>query len=257
MQLASYPESENTQLGPSLLDGENSTENKIMKMPLIVNLTLLLLVLSISACATAHKVNIDAIEANKNKTFTIGIIKVTGKPPLPFGDNVDKKITVLQKIPIKEICDVLFANYGIKVNPDFNRTIKVVDERSENYPHVKGKNPYWGNKEYNEPGLLRRILFFAAPTIIDEDIGDTVSITYSFRMVGSPWALKDEMYYEITVRSDAEVLMLQKGIVATVDIPWKGLIGDAQAITEFIWNGVNSHAEKIPEALARDIKAMK
>jgi hypothetical protein len=254
MQLASYPESENTQLGPSLLDGENSTEDKIMKMPLIVNLTLLSLALSLSACATAHKVNIDAIEANKNKTFTIGIIKVTGKTP--FGDNVDRKITVLQKIPIKEICDVLFANYGINVSPDFNRTIKVVDERSENPPHVKGENPYWGNKEYNEPGLLSRI-FFAAPTIIDEDIGDTVSITYSFRMVGPPWALKDESYYEITVKSDAEVLMLHKGIVATVDIPWKGLILNAQAIIEFIWNDVTSHADKIPEALARDIKAMK
>jgi len=228
-----------------------------MKMPLIMKLTLLLLALSLSACATTHKVNIDAIEANKNKTFTIGIIKVTGKTPFPFGDNVDRKITVLQKIPIKEICDVLFANYGINVNPDFNRTIKVVDERSEIYPHVKGENPYWGNKEYNEPGLLRRILFFQAPAIMDEDIGDTVSITYSFRMVGPPWALKDETYYEVTVRSNAEVLMLHKGIVATVDIPRKELIGDAEAIIEFIWNDVNSHAENIPVALARDIKAMK
>lgn len=231
-----------------------------MKMPLIANLTLLLLVLSISACATAHKVSIDAIEANKNKTFTIGIIKVTGKTP--FGDNVDRKVTVLQKIPVKEICDVLFANYGINVNSDFNRTIKVVDEWWESlgnikYPHSKGKNPYWGNKEYNEPGLLRRILLGGDPTIIDEDIGNTVSLFYSFRIVGFPWALKDEFYYEITVKSDAEVLMLHKGIVATVDIPSKGLIGDLEAIVEFIWNDVNSHAGKIPEALARDIKAMK
>ena len=53
-----------------------------MKMTLITKLTILLFALSLSACATAHKVNIDAIEANKNKTFTIGIIKVAGRTPL-------------------------------------------------------------------------------------------------------------------------------------------------------------------------------
>jgi hypothetical protein len=151
-------------------------------------------------------------------------------------------------------------NYGIKVNQDFNRTIKVVDEWWENlgnikYPHSKGENPYWGNKEYNKPGLLRRILW--DPAIIDEDIGDTVSVIYSFRIVGFPWALKDEFYYEIKVKSDAEVLILHKGIVATVDIPWKGHILAPQALEEYIWNDVTSHAEKIPEALARDIKTMK
>jgi hypothetical protein len=223
-----------------------------MKVPLIMKLTLLLLALSLSACATAHKVNIDAIEANKNKTFAIGIVKVTGQ--IFFGGPLlDRKITVLQKIPVKEICDVLFANYGINVNSDFNRTIKVVDEWHENlgnikYPHSKGKNPYWGNKEYNEPGFLR-----GDPTIIDEDIGDTVSIIYSFRIVGFPWALKDEFYYEIAVKSDAEVLMLHRGIVATVDIPKKGLFLDSEGV----WNDVTTHAEKIPEALARDIKAIK
>lgn len=222
-----------------------------MKVPLIMKLTLLLFALSLSACATAHKVNIDAIEANKNKTFAIGIVKVTGQ--IFFGGPLlDRKITVLQKIPVKEICDVLFANYGINVNSDFNRTIKVVDEWHENlgnikYPHSKGKNPYWGNKEYNEPGFLR-----GDPTIIDEDIGDTVSIIYSFRIVGFPWALKDEFYYEIAVKSDAEVLMLHRGIVATVDIPKKGLFLDSEGV----WNDVTTYAEKIPEALARDIKAM-
>lgn len=73
-----------------------------MKVPLIMKLTLLLLALSLSACATAHKVNIDAIEANKNKTFAIGIVKVTGQ--IFFGGPLlDRKITVLQKIPVKEI----------------------------------------------------------------------------------------------------------------------------------------------------------
>lgn len=234
-----------------------------MKMALIMKLTILLLALSLSACATAHKVNIDAIEANKNKTFTIGIVKVTGRTPLGFGSPLlDRKITVLQKIPVKEICDVLFANYGINVNSDVNRTIKVVDEWWENlgnikYPHSKGENPYWGNKEYNKPGLLRRILLGGDPAIIDEDIGDTVSVIYSFRIVGFPWALKDEFYYEITVKSDAEVLMLHKGIVATVDIPSKGHIFSPLAMEEYMWNDVISHAENIPEALARDIKAMK
>jgi predicted small secreted protein len=225
-----------------------------MKKALIMKLTILLLALSLSACATVHKVNIDVIEANKNKTFTIGIVKVTGRTPFGFGSPLlDRKITVLQKIPVKEICDVLFANYGINVNPDFNRTIKVVDERSENPPHVKGENPYWGNKEYNEPGLLRRILFFEAPTIIDDDIGDTVSITYSFRVAGPPWALKDETNYEVTVKSDAEVLVQHMGEIATVDMPKKGLFLDLEGV----WNDVTTYVEKIPEALARDIKAMK
>jgi hypothetical protein len=224
-----------------------------------MKLIILLFALSLSACATVHKVNIDAIEANKNKTFTIGIIKVTGKTPLGVGSPLlDKKITVIQKVPIKEICDVLFANYGINVNLDFNKTIRTVEGeeigrvRIGPFRHVvRDENPYWGNKEYEEPGFL------SGPTIIGDDIGDTVSITYSFRVAGPPWALKDETYYEVTVKSDAEVLMLHKGIVATIDIPWKGHIFAPLAFEEFVWNDVTSHVEKIPEALARDIKAMK
>jgi len=236
-----------------------------MKMPLFMKLTLLLFALSLSACATVHKVNIEAIEANKNKTFTIGIVKVTGKTP--YGDNVDKKIAILQKVPIKEICDVLSANYGINVNPDFDRTIRTVEGEVSGRARIgplrftfRDENPYWGNKEYEEPSFLSVMFGSGRPTIRDEDIGDSVYITYNFGVAGPPWALKDEMYYGITVKSDAEVLMLHKGMVATVDIPWNGLMfwfGDFEAIIEFIWNDVNSHAEKIPEALARDIKAMK
>jgi hypothetical protein len=226
-----------------------------MKKALIMKLIILLFALSLSACATVHKVNIDAIEANKNKTFTIGIIKVTGSIPFPFGDDVDKKITVLQKVPIKEICDVLFANYGINVNPDFNKTIRTVEGEVSGRAWIgplsftiRDKNPYWGNKEYEEPGFL------SGPTIIGDDSGDTISITYSFRSgQGLPWALKDIFYYEVTVKSDAEVLVQHMGEIATVDMPKKGLFLDLEGV----WNDVTTYVEKIPEALARDIKAMK
>lgn len=236
-----------------------------MKMTLITKLTIPLLAFSLSACATAHKVNIDAIEANKNKTFTIGIIKVAGRAP--FSDNLGSKTNVLQKMPIKEICDVLAANYEINVNTTFDRTIKTVNEKMEGQGKagspspgisvqifIMSENPYWGNKEYKTSGFLSGMLMGGGPTIIDEDIGDTVNITYSFRSgVGLPWALKDEFYYEIVIKSDAEVLVMHKGIIAKVDMPKKGLILD----TEGIWNNFASYAEKIPEALVRDIKAMK
>jgi hypothetical protein len=157
---------------------------------------------------------------------------VTGKTPFGVGSPLsDKKITVLQKVPIREICDVRFANYGINVNPDFNRTIRTVEGEvigrasiGPFRPVFRDENPYWGNKEYEEPSFLSAMFGSGVPTIRDEDIGDTVSIMYSFRVAGPPWALKDETYYEVTVKSDAEVLMLHKGIVATIDIPWKGHI---------------------------------
>jgi hypothetical protein len=72
---ASYAEPDNTQIAQSLLDGEDSTEDKIMKMPLIMKLTLLLFALSLSACTTVHKVNIDAIEANKIKLSQLVLLK--------------------------------------------------------------------------------------------------------------------------------------------------------------------------------------
>jgi hypothetical protein len=191
------------------------------------------------------------------------MVKVAGRLPVPSGDSLDKKKIALEKIPIKQICDILFNNYGIKINADINRTIMTVNEDldreykditpTSSYINIMlSENPYLGNKKYDQAKLLGGI-FTSNPKIIDEDIGDTIYITYYYHSGGLPWALKDEFYYKITVKSDANILLQHKGLVAEVDTPKKGLIIDI----ENIWNNFISYADKIPEALAKDIKAMK
>lgn len=222
-----------------------------MNKRLIIKVVFLFFVsLLFSACATTpHKVNIKAIEANKNKMFKLGIVKVEGRMPILGGDNVGKKIMALEKIPIKEICDILSSSYGLQINTEINKTVKTVKEQMS----LLSENPYWGNKEYRQTGSLEFMLTNKDTIIQDGDVGDVVYITYGYITVGLPWALKDKFYYEIIVKSDATVLIDNKGTIAVVDIPKKGFILDSEGV----WNNLVSYTDKITEALAKNINKAK
>jgi len=215
--------------------------------------------LTISGCAT-HKVDIKAIEANRNKTFKVGMIKVAGRMPVPGGDNVGKKIEALEKIPVKGINDALGSRYGIRFDTYFDKTVKTVFEKVEGQGssapssatisvklNMMSENPYCGNKEYKKTGLLKDILpLLAGSAIEDEDVGDNIYITYGYK---GGLLFKDIFFYEVIVKSDDIVLVHQVGTVAEIDTPKKGLIIDINGV----WNNFVTYADKITEALVRDI----
>jgi hypothetical protein len=217
----------------------------------------------LSACAnTIHHVDVDKISANKNKVFQIGIVKVEGKHPFPWGDDVAKKITALERIPVEEICRTLTNNYAIQIDNYYVKTVRIVQEaQSGQAPSgptgpgttfsvnvsLSNGNPYFGNRAYEQKGLLERALTGGSPSIQNEDSGDMVYITYGFD--NPPFTFKNDFYYEVMVKSDASILIHHRGSVAYVAMPMNGL-----AINyEGIWNNLISYADKINDALIKDI----
>lgn len=75
-------------------------------------------------------------------------------------------------------------------------------------------------------------------------------MTYGYRSGGLPWALKDEFYYDITVKSDLDVLLQRKGAVAVVPAPKKGIILD----NDGVWNNFVAYTDQVDDALVRDLK---
>lgn len=213
----------------------------------------------IPACAKDHVVNIDEIERNKSKTFNIGIVKAAGRRWSFYGDNLNKKEEALKRIPVKDICNLLAKNYGLKINTQADLTTKIVKEdEGQSYAPpssygsssgtsyyiqlkvMKSDNPYFGNKEYSETGMLKGL--FVNPSLKGEDVGNTVDIVYSYFVDGFP--LKDKYYYQVSVKSDDKVLIYHYGAVAVhsyddADVAYSRLV---------------SYADKIPEALARDLR---
>ena len=239
-----------------------------MAARLVVKIALLLSILLLSACASqyVHEVSLDGIDRNKDKTFKIGIVKVKGSLPTFNGDNVGIKKAILEKVPTQKICDLLVASYGLKIDANINNTIKIVEEKKEGQgdsgPVESGlsirvyameENPYWGAKVYQEPTGVSGWFSGGGPVIQDENVGDFIYITYGMRVSGMAWSVKNEFYYEVMAKSDAQVLVLHKGIVAVVDIARKSVFGDDQAD----WDNFAVYVDKIPEALGKDIQAKK
>jgi hypothetical protein len=210
------------------------------------------------ACSNKHVVNVTEIEANKNKVFEIGIVKVEGQP-YPFVDDVDKKKTALTQIPIEEICKTLSSAYGLQINPNVNREIRIAREKpsGQNAPAPDpgrfgitlasmSDNPYFGNKRYEEGGLMSKL--FAVPAKLqDEDVGEMVYLTYGFKPAA--FSPKYEFYYKLVVKSNAEILIKHEGTVAVVPVPF----GLPFGIKSAAWKELISNAGRINEALKKDI----
>ena len=232
-----------------------------------------ILVLFFSACGTPNKINIAAIEANRDKVFKLGIVKVEGRPLsltslLKDEDEVQNKITALERIPIYEICDILSNKYGLQISTEVNMTVKIVEEdlpgsskgggmggmRPQTGVQVqvvpKCQNPYWGNLEYRKTGYWEDLKTGKSFVIDKQGVSNLVNITYGFSSTPGIRSTKETIYYIITIESEDEILVRHKGEIATIETPKKGFF---EINAESIWNSFISHADKIDEALAKDL----
>lgn len=229
-----------------------------------------ILVLFFSACGTPHKINTAAIEANRDKMFKLGIVKVEGRPVSPQSffkdkDEVRNKISALERIPISEICDILSNKYGLQISTEVDKTVRIVEEdlpdsskgwgmRPQSGVHVQAsltcQNPYWGNVEYRETGYWEGLKSGNSFVIDKQGVSNLVNITYGFSSTPGIRSTKEFIYYIITIESDDDILVRHKGEIATIKTPKKGLL---EMDSEGIWNSFISYADKIDEALAKDL----
>lgn len=212
------------------------------------------LLLLMAACAKNHEVNTAQIELRKDKTFRIGIVKVEGRRWGLFDkDNLEKKKEALAKVPVNDICAVLSAKYGLRIDTQLNNTVKVVSEGEGGGRGYAGSggfflrpivmrsdNPYIGNKEYSDNGVVKSI--FVDPSLKEEGLGDTVDIIYSYSQ-SSGIPRKDVYHYDITVKSNDTVLIHHDDDVAVLDY----------ADNDEIYKRLVSYADKITDALNQDI----
>jgi hypothetical protein len=199
-------------------------------------------------CATTPTVNTHALDARKNQTFSIGMVKVEGQRPM--FDNLDRKKQALEKIPVTNICHILSKKFGLKTNLDVDRTVKVVKECGI----LDGGNPYWGVKHYEYPSFLKG---FASGNnsecIKDEDTGNMIYITYRLDETNPLHAFTDSYSYEILVKSDADILLRFRGLVARVPTPKKGLSLDMDGS----WKNFVSYADNIAQVFEEDVDKAK
>lgn len=221
----------------------------------IIVIQLLFIIIVLSACSSSiHKANINAIELNRDKKFKIGIVKVAGRIPSTYAifskDKVERKNLILEKIPIDKICDTLTNTYGLKIDSEIDKTVKIAMETNfestgkigsrgfSNSTHISPicKNPFWGDTKYLEKNL--------------EGENSVINITYFYGGKKTvPWKNQMSANYEISVMSNGNILLQHKAEIAAFDIPKKRFRTDEEAI----WNILMSHVEKIHDALVRDI----
>jgi hypothetical protein len=214
----------------------------------------LLILLAASGCTTP--INTKALEANRHKMFSVGIVKAAGGMPLLM-DDVDRKKEALEKIPVEAICGVLSTNLGLIINPDCDHTIKTVVEDAKGQQssgpfRMTTRSAYFGSQSYHDPGRFLGTLGTRAKEL-NRNCGDLIYITYSLIPPGNPFSMENEYAYELLVKSDKEVLVNLSGVVARIPIPKNGLVADFDSI----WSSFVTNATGIPEALARDIEKAK
>lgn len=224
---------------------------------LIYNCSILIIFFVVSACTT-HNVDLKSIDAHKDKVFKIGVVKSYGC--IPFSDNTESKKIALTKIPINDVCGTIANHYGIIIDPNSDKEIKIVKETIGSKGAMLSSkpititisptcnNPYYGNKEYRKLGFFEG--FFAGEDYkIDDDKGEIINVIYSIDQSPNPFDQYFSFNYEIIVKSDGDVLIQHKDKISIVQIQ------TLEFNFSYIWEPYIFNAEKINEALKRDLSA--
>ena len=194
------------------------------------------------------------IDSAGQKIFKLGVVKAAGDISVPFTGRLPKKKEALNRIPVEEICSILFNEYGLEVDISVDRTIKIAKERVDVAGHqgttqlyTYCKNPYYGNLEYLDVHPI--LLVFGADTniIADPSVTDFLNITYTFEIV--PFIFKVRFLYNIVIKSSSDELLSIQGAVASIPLPRKGLFGD----TDAVWDAYVKHAAHIDEVLRDEL----
>ena len=204
-------------------------------------LAILLVFLSISGCATGNRINLEGLGARKERTFIIGVVKVTGRTP--FTDKIESKTAALQDLDIERIAAVISAKYGIRIDPKVDRTIRTfVDPGNQYGGKLSSRNPYLGNLTYKKKtGFL-----LSTEYSLNDNTGDIVNIEYRIEDPGF-MQFNFKLTYHITVKSDGLTLIDIVGDVASV--PMKPL----DYSTPNLWDALITNAGVVDDKLSKDL----
>lgn len=249
--------------GSNMLNKDFGLSSSLRLLILSISISVALV---ISGCATAQKVNLEALNAAKAKPFELGVIKSAGSFSaigVGWPSHIKEKEKALARIPIEEICATLKEQYSLQIDTNLDRTPKVVLERIGNgiapppstraglslslNMHPITENAYYGNLEYDDTSALWLMFVGNSKTKNDQDVPDVVNVTYGLEVASL--GFKVRFLYAINVKSSGKDVLSLKGIVETISMPRKGVLYDEDSV----WNEYVHYASNINDALKRDL----
>ena len=216
------------------------------------------------ASKTLHNVNLEKVNESKEKEFKIGVVKIFASSPVPFGEDINKKVEALKAIPIEEICETIKNTYKLEVNKTVDKTIHIVSESEgrsslpSGVPQRTGfgisvgtgtENPYYGNLRYSNPGTLKAMMGFSSKIEKQNGPQNYINIFYGLNFPQVPIGGKITFWYYIVVESDGNEIVSHSDNVAQIPVPTKSLIIDSVTI----WNEFVGNAKNINSKLQNDI----
>lgn len=203
----------------------------------------------LSGCMTAHKINPGKIDTSE--TYRIGVVKVAGAVPIPFGNHIEKKIQALNNIQYEEICKIIQNKYGIYIKTEIlDKTPKILVEYENNNPI---KNVYFGNDLFEQKSPIPIAGLFNYYKRQNVDGKNYIDITYYITGSSNPLKPSLKSYYNIVVRKNNEDIIIHKDKVSEAKVPMLAIFNLVEEL-DVLWNSIISSARDIDEALLRDIE---